>query len=189
MKLSVSVLSNIMQCNKIYFQDLKMSDFEDDNGPPPLEDLSEEIATALNLKTSLTSVTQPKTSISNSNCLSSNISVSSEIGDSVNATVTEKLSTNTNASNTIETPGKSKGSAQISSKQTVKAGFSGMNKGFLFGSGPKKTKSKPQVEDPKTSQKMTVIKSQPQNSSLKFEEVQKSQSEAQPAWITDSLLG
>ena len=55
--------------------------------------------------------------------------------------------------------------------------FGGLNKGFLFGGKPSTKKEKP----------MTHIKAQPENSSLKFKEVEDAQ--RKPNWITDSLLG
>ena len=122
-------------------------DFDDDD-PPPLEDLTDQIEATLALKSSLNQ--------------------------------SEKVSSNTS----IEE--QKQNTSQIAQKQSrtadQKAGFGGLSKGFLFGSKPAKKQA-----TSKTEKALTVIKSQPENNSLKFKEVEDAQNT--PSWITNSLLG
>ena len=160
------------------YRSVAMSNLEygDEDEPPPLEDLSEEIAAALNLKTSLTSVTQSKSTDKSADisALSSDAKLAVET-----ATV---LSTST-PEQSVDIKSSAKSAASKQSMSSVSE-FGGMNKGFLFGGG----KNKSQNSKPKRQEELTVIKSRPENSSLKFDDVQKTQTET-PAWITDSLLG
>ncbi len=135
---------------------------DDDDGPPPLEDLSDEIQTALNLKATLNG----KETVSRKEeqlLKESSVQSLDEISPQCNSQTAKK------------------------SEKEVKK-FGGMNKGFLFGSPAKKLPDKKKDIKAKSEDQIPTIKSQPQNSSLKFDEVQESQ-KSTPAWINDSLLG
>ena len=124
----------------------------DNDEPPPLEDLTDQIEAALSLKSSLAQNSTPneiKTDHSEA-----------DVKKTDNQTVEKSVK-----------------------RKPENASFGGLNRGFLSGSKPSKKNTVPKTEE----KQLTYIRAQPENSSLKFKEVEDAQKK--PNWITDSLLG